>query len=64
MVALEGTTRDRALEGVIAEARSRAVEAGAKPETVELAELEETPLSYLPGNAIRFAAKVVGDLSA
>lgn len=64
VVALEGTTRERALELVVAEARTRAVEAGAKPATVELAELEETPLSYLPGNAIRFAAKVVGDLAA
>jgi hypothetical protein len=31
---------------------------------VTLAEVEETPLSYLPGNAIRIAAKVVGDLAA
>lgn len=64
VVALEGTTRDRALEMVIGEARARAVEAGALADTVELAELEETPLSYLPGNAIRIAAKVVGDLAA
>ncbi len=64
VVALEGSTRERALEAVVAEARTRAIEAGAKAETVELAELEETPLSYLPGNAIRFAAKVVGDLAA
>lgn len=64
VVALEGTTRDRALEGIVAEARARAIEAGARAETVELAELEETPLSYLPGNAIRIAAKVVGDLAA
>lgn len=64
VVALDGTTRDKALENVLSEAKARAVEAGAKPETVALAELEETPLSYLPGNAIRFAAKVVGDLAA
>lgn len=64
VVALEGTTRDKALEGIVAEARTRAIEAGARADTVELAELEETPLSYLPGNAIRIAAKVVGDLAA
>ena len=29
----------------------------------QIAELEETPLSYLPGNAVRIAAKVVGDLA-
>jgi hypothetical protein len=64
VVALDGTTRERALEGVLDEARQRAVDAGARAETVALAELEETPLSYLPGNAIRVAAKVVGDLAA
>ena len=64
VVSLEGTTRESALERVVAEARSRAVEAGAAPATVTLAEVEETPLSYLPGNAIRIAAKVVGDLAA
>lgn len=64
VVSLEGTTREKALEGILAEARQRAVEAGAVEATINLAELEETPLSYLPGNAIRIAAKVVGDLAA
>ena len=30
----------------------------------DLAEVEETPLAYLPGNAIRIAAKVIGELRA
>ena len=64
VVSLEGTTREAALAGIVAEARHRAVEAGAAEATVTLAEVEETPLSYLPGNAIRIAAKVVGDLAA
>jgi N-methylhydantoinase A/oxoprolinase/acetone carboxylase beta subunit len=64
VVSLEGTTREKALESILAEARQRAVEAGAVEATIALAELEETPLSYLPGNAIRIAAKVVGDLAA
>lgn len=63
VVSLEGTTREKALAGIVAEARQRAVEAGAIEATINLAELEETPLSYLPGNAIRIAAKVVGDLA-
>jgi hypothetical protein len=62
-VSLEGTTREKALAGIVAEARQRAAEAGAIEATINLAELEETPLSYLPGNAIRIAAKVVGDLA-
>ena len=64
MVSLEGTTREIALESVVAEARARAVEAGAAAETVTLAEIEETPLAYLPGNAVRVAAKVIGELRA
>jgi N-methylhydantoinase A/oxoprolinase/acetone carboxylase beta subunit len=64
VVSLEGSTRDAALDRIIGEARQRAVEAGAVEATIALAELEETPLSYLPGNAIRIAAKVVGDLAA
>lgn len=64
VVSLEGTTREKALEGVVAEATARAVEAGAAAATVTLAEVEETPLSYLPGNAMRIAAKVVGELAA
>lgn len=64
VVALEGRSREAALEGIIAEARQRAVEAGAEESTVHLAEVEETPLSYLPGNAIRISVKVVGELRA
>ncbi|MDZ4395623.1 hydantoinase/oxoprolinase family protein [Cypionkella sp.] len=64
VVSLEGTTREKALEQVVQAARARAVEAGAEAGSITLAELEETPLSYLPGNAIRVAAKVVGDLAA
>ncbi len=64
VVSLEGRSREAALEGVVAEARRRAVEAGAAEATVTLAEIDETPLSYLPGNAIRITAKVVGELVA
>lgn len=64
VVALENTTREAALEGVVAEARARAVEAGADSTTITLAEIEETPLAYLPGNAVRIAAKVIGELRA
>jgi hypothetical protein len=64
VVALEGRSREAALEGIIAEARHRAVEAGAAESSIQLAEVEETPLSYLPGNAIRISVKVVGELKA
>lgn len=64
VISLDGTSREAAIEQVVGQARSRAVEAGALAESIALAELEETPLSYLPGNAIRVSAKVVGDLAA
>ena len=64
VISLDGTSREAAIEQVVGQARSRALEAGALAESIALAELEETPLSYLPGNAIRVSAKVVGDLAA
>jgi N-methylhydantoinase A/oxoprolinase/acetone carboxylase beta subunit len=62
VVSLAGRNREEVMAGLVAEARQRAVEAGADSETVVLVELDETPLSYLPGNATRIAVKVVGDL--
>ena len=45
---------------IVNDARARAVEAGARADSVELVELEETPLAYLPGNAIRIARQSGG----
>lgn len=57
-------TRDEAM----AEARSvtsqRAVDAGAEAGTVEITDIDEIPLTYLPSNAIRIRVKAVGDLAA
>ena len=57
-------TRDEAM----AEARSvtsqRAVDAGADAATVEITDIDEIPLTYLPSNAIRIRVKAVGDLAA
>jgi N-methylhydantoinase A/oxoprolinase/acetone carboxylase beta subunit len=58
----DGLTRDGALAIAQAEATERAVMAGADPATIELVDLEDLPLAYLPGNATRIRAKVVGDL--
>ena len=56
-------TRDEAM----AEARNvtaqRAIEAGAEPSTVEITDVDEIPLTYLPSNAIRVRVKAVGDLA-
>lgn len=59
---LEGTSRDAVLGGAKAEAIERAVKAGAAPGSVEIMDIEEVPLAYLPGNATRIRVKAVGDL--
>ncbi|MEW6281887.1 MAG: hydantoinase/oxoprolinase family protein [Candidatus Eremiobacterota bacterium] len=60
-VDLEREGRDRARERALAVARGRAVAAGARPNSLEVLELEEVPVAYLPGNALRVRARVVGD---
>ncbi len=59
---LEDVGRDEALESIRSEAIGRAVAAGAEPGSVEVVELDEIPLTYLPGNATLIRAKAVGDL--
>lgn len=56
--------RDEALEAARLEAESKAVAAGADPKTLQVVELEEVPLSYLPSNATKIRIKVVGDLAS
>jgi N-methylhydantoinase A/oxoprolinase/acetone carboxylase beta subunit len=60
---LEERSRDEALEEAKSRAYDDAVEAGADPQTVEVVDLEEIPLSYLPGNAVRFKVQAAGDLA-
>ena len=54
--------RDAELQKAKDLAKEDAVKAGADPETVEIVEVDEIPLSYLPGIAIRVRAKAVGRL--
>jgi N-methylhydantoinase A/oxoprolinase/acetone carboxylase beta subunit len=52
----------------IADARAKAIEAavaaGARQDTIEVVDIEEVPLAYLPGNATRVRVRVVGELNA
>jgi N-methylhydantoinase A/oxoprolinase/acetone carboxylase beta subunit len=57
-----GRGRDAVIEEVKETAVREAVKAGADRATVEIVELDEIPLAYLPSNAVRFRAKAVGDL--
>lgn len=45
------------------EATVRAIAAGGRAETIQMVEVEEIPLAYLPRNALRACVKVVGDLA-
>lgn len=59
---LEHQTRQQALRAARELATERAVEAGANRNTVEIVELEEVPLPYLPSSALRIRVKTVGQL--
>jgi N-methylhydantoinase A/oxoprolinase/acetone carboxylase beta subunit len=61
--ALSDIPRDKALADAKQQATDRAVAAGALAETVEIVEVEEVPLAYLPSNATRIRIKAVGDLA-
>ena len=60
--ALAETTRAAALDDARGEATRRAIEAGADPASVEIVDVEDVPLAYLPGNATRVRVKAVGGL--
>ena len=61
--AMEGRARDEVLAEAKAEASANAVAAGASPGTVQIMDIEEVPLAYLPGSATRVRVKAVGDLA-
>ena len=60
---LESTSRQEALAEARTEAINKAVAAGAKRDTVEVVEIDEVPLTYLPSNATLVRVKAVGDLA-
>jgi len=59
----EQVGRDEALAQAKAEAVRLAVEAGAAGESVETVDVEEVPLAYIPGGAVRVRMKVAGELA-
>ncbi len=45
-------------------ARSNAVAAGARADSLKVVEMEDLPLAYLPGNSVRARVRVVGEVQA
>jgi N-methylhydantoinase A/oxoprolinase/acetone carboxylase beta subunit len=60
---LASMSRDEALAQAREEAAQKALAAGAEEHTIEVVEVEEVPLSYLPSNAVRIRVKAVGNLA-
>lgn len=55
--------RDEALADAKARATAAAIAAGARPDSIEIVDVEDVPLAYLPGNATRVRVKAVGELN-
>ena len=60
----QGMTRAEAMVAAERIARDRAVEAGADGATLSLVDIEDLPIAYLPGGALRVRARVVGEIAA
>jgi N-methylhydantoinase A/oxoprolinase/acetone carboxylase beta subunit len=58
----ENSGRDAALGQARDEAIRNAVSAGARERSVDIIEVEELPLAYLPGRSVRVRVKAVGEL--
>jgi N-methylhydantoinase A/oxoprolinase/acetone carboxylase beta subunit len=57
-------TRAEAIDAAEAQAVVRARVAGADPATIQTIEIEDMPLAYLPGNALRVRVRVAGELGS
>jgi N-methylhydantoinase A/oxoprolinase/acetone carboxylase beta subunit len=56
-------TRAEAIAAAEAQAVERARAAGADPATIQTIEIEDMPLAYLPGNALRVRVRVAGEMA-
>jgi N-methylhydantoinase A/oxoprolinase/acetone carboxylase beta subunit len=59
----QNLTRDAAIAEARRIAEQRAVRGGANSTTLQVVEVEDLPLAYLPGNSIRVRVRVVGDVA-
>ncbi|HEY1795859.1 MAG TPA: hydantoinase/oxoprolinase family protein [Stellaceae bacterium] len=55
--------RAEAIAAAESQARDRATAAGANPATITTIEIEDMPLAYLPGNALRVRVRVAGAMA-
>lgn len=57
----QNRTREEAITEARAIADERAIAAGARKDSLTLLDVEDMPLAYIPGNALRVRVRVVGD---
>lgn len=60
---LDEHSRQQALRIAEKMATEEAIQAGADPDSCKIVDIEDVPLSYLPGNATKVKAKVAGSLA-
>lgn len=58
-----GVPRTEAIESARSLAAERAVDSGARAGSLKTVEVEDLPLAYLPGNALRVRVRVIGDIA-
>lgn len=58
-----GVPRERAIEETRSAAREHAIAAGAAEATLAVLDMEDTPMSYIPGDPLRVRVRVIGDLA-
>jgi hypothetical protein len=56
--------REEAIAAAEAQAKERAVAAGAVRGTLHTVDVEDIPLAYLPGNALRVRVRVTGEMAS
>ena len=59
---MANTTREKAYEEAKDRAREDAIKHGADPGSLQVIDQMQVPLAYLPGNAVRYYLRVVGNL--
>jgi N-methylhydantoinase A/oxoprolinase/acetone carboxylase beta subunit len=62
MFSSEGKGRDAVIQEASQQVKQKAINAGADPSTVELIDIEEVPMAYVPSNVVRIKAKAAGQL--
>ncbi len=63
VLTLEGKDRSVELSRIADEAKAAVIASGAVSTSVEVVEMDEVPIAYLPGDCVRVRVKAVGDLA-